>query len=100
MKAPIYQKFIFIYALIVILSFSFVAIGSSDMILNHLVNETADTLYQEANLLSTGYAQDYYRSQTASSLEEVHEHLSTLGTYLDARIWIILKSKRISILFL
>ena len=89
MKAPIYRKFIFIYALIVLLSFGFVAVGSSDMILNHIVNQKADTLYQEANLLSTGYAQDYYRSQTASSLEEVHDHLSTIGTYLESDIWMM-----------
>jgi len=89
MKLSIYVKFIIIYTVAAILCFVFVAEGTSRMIMNHMTTEKADTLYQEAVLLSTSYAEDYYRSQTASSLETVHSHLSALDAYLNARIWMI-----------
>ena len=89
MKLSIYVKFIIIYIAAAIIGFIFVAEGTSRMIMNHMTTEKADTLYQEAILLSTNYAEDYYRSRTASSLETVHSHFSALDTYLNARIWMI-----------
>ena len=89
MKHSIYVKFIIIYIVAAILCFVFVAEGTSKLIMNHMTADKAATLYQEAVLLSTNYAEDYYRSQTASSIETVHSHLSALDTYLNARIWLI-----------
>ena len=59
------------------------------MIMNHMTTEKANLLYQEAALLSTDYAEDYYRSQTAASLETVHSHLNAIAIYLNADIWMI-----------
>lgn len=59
------------------------------MIMNHMTTKKADTLYREAVLLSTDYAEDYYRSRSASSLETVHSHLNAIGTYLNVDIWMI-----------
>ena len=59
------------------------------MLMNHLTTEKADTLYQEAMLLATDYTQEYYVSQTASSLETVHSHLNVIAMHLDADIWMI-----------
>ena len=59
------------------------------MLMNHLTIEKADTLYQEAMLLATDYTQEYYVSQTASSLETVHSHLNVIAMHLDADIWMI-----------
>ena len=89
MKTSILVKFIIIYVLAAILSFTFVAEATSWMILNHITNEKADTLYKEAVLLSTEYATDYYNSRAASSLETVHSHFNTIGTYLNAEIWML-----------
>lgn len=89
MKTSILVKFIVIYVFAAILSFTFVAEATSWMILNHMTNENADTLYKEAVLLSTEYATDYYHSRTASSLETVHSHFNTIGTYLNAEIWML-----------
>ena len=89
MKRSIYSKFIFIYIVAAILSFLFVAEGTSRMIMNHMTTKKADTLYKEAVLLSTDYAEDYYRSRTASSLETVYSHLDVIATYLNAEIWMI-----------
>ena len=89
MKISVYVKFIIIYLAAAVLSFVFVAEGTSRMIMNHMTNKKADTLYRESVLLSTEYAEDYYRSATAASLETVHSHFSTIGTYLNADIWMI-----------
>lgn len=89
MKRSIYTKFIFIYLAAALLSFIFVAKFTSDMILNHMTTERADILYQEATLLSTDYAEKYYESQSASSLETVHSHLNAIALYLNADIWMI-----------
>lgn len=89
MKISIYVKFILIYVAAAILSFVFVTFGTSHMIMNHMTTEKADTLYREAALLSTEYAEDYYRTKTASSLETVHSHLNAIATYLSADIWLI-----------
>lgn len=89
MKLSIYAKFILIYIVAAILSFIFVTEGTSRMIMNHMTTKKADTLYREAALLSTDYAEDYYRSLTASSLETVHSHLNAISTYLNTDIWMI-----------
>ena len=89
MKLSIYTKFILLYLTAAICSFIFVTEGTSRMLLDHMVTEKADLLYQEAALLSTDYAQNYYESQTASSLETVHTHLNAIATYLNADIWMI-----------
>lgn len=89
MKRSIYTKFIFIYIIAAILSFLLVSVGTSRLILDHIITEKAETLYKEASLLSTDYAEDYYRSRTASSLEPVHAHLNAIATYLSVDIWMI-----------
>ena len=89
MKRSIYTKFIFIYIIAAIASFILVAVGTSRLILDHMITEEAETLYKEATLLSSDYAEDYYRSRTASSLETVHSHLGAIATYLDVDIWLI-----------
>ncbi len=89
MKISIYIKFILIYIAAAILAFAFVAGGTSQMIMNHVTTKKADTLYREAVVLSTEYAEDYYRPKTASSLETVHSHLNAISTYLNADIWMI-----------
>ena len=89
MKLSIYVKFILIYLVAALLSFIFVTEGTSRMIMEHMTTEKAGLLYQEAALLSTDYAEEYYRSQTAASLETVHSHLNAIAIYLDADIWMI-----------
>ena len=89
MKKSIYAKFIFIYAATAVLSFVFVSSATSKMIMNHMTTEKADDLYREAALLSTEYAEEYYRSKSASSLETVYSHLSAISTYMNANIWMI-----------
>lgn len=89
MKISIYVKFILIYLMAALLSFIFVTEGTSRIMMNYIITKKADLLYEEAALLSTDYAEDYYRSQTTSSLETVHSHLNAIATYLNADIWMI-----------
>lgn len=89
MKISVYVKFIMIYLITAVLSFIFVACGTSHLIMNHLIREKADALYREASLLANDYAKEYYRSRTASSLEMVSLHLNALDAYLDSDIWMI-----------
>ena len=89
MKLSIYIKFVIIYVVAAVLSFIFVAEGTSRMITNHVTTEKADNLYREALLLSTEYAEDYYRSRSATSLETVASHLNAIATYINADIWMI-----------
>ena len=89
MKLSIYIKFVIIYVVAAVLSFVFVAEGTSRMITNHVTTEKADNLYREALLLSTEYAEDYYHSRSATSLETVYSHLNAIATYINADIWMI-----------
>lgn len=89
MKISVYTKFIIIYILFAVLGFVFVTEGTSRMLMDYLTTQKADTLYREATYLSTTYAEDYYRSRTASSLDTIREHLKSVAAYLDSDIWIM-----------
>lgn len=89
MKHSIYLKLIIIYVFTALLSFLFVTEGTSSMLMDHIVTEKANVFYKEASMLSTDYAEEYYRSHTASSLETVCSHLDVIADYLNAKIWMI-----------
>ncbi len=89
MRKSIYTKFVIFYLIFAVVSFLFVSTKTSDMILDHLTTEHAETLYKEATLLSSTYAENYYRNQTTPSLETVRKHLNAVDTFLDAEIWMI-----------
>lgn len=89
MKLSIYVKFILIYAASALISFAVVAGGTSEIILKHLTTKKADTLYREAALLSSNYAEAYYRSKNSYSLETVRSYLNPVSTFLESKIWMI-----------
>lgn len=89
MKRSIYVKFIVIYIMTAIFGFVFVASAASDLLLNHLITQKADTLYQEAALLSSDYAEDYYHFKNEASLENMYSQLRMIDIYLDSDIWIV-----------
>lgn len=89
MKRSIYVKFVVIYIITAILGFVFVAFVSSDQLLKYLTTQKADTLYQEAALLSSDYAEDYYHLKNEASLENIHSQLRMIDIYLDSDIWLV-----------
>ena len=92
MRKTLYLKLILAYIIFGLFGFVVVATFVSDMTINHLTKEKADSLYREATLIANTYATDLYNSE--ASLEAVKAQLDALDTYLDATIWIINPSGR------
>lgn len=89
MKHALYLKFILAYLLFGFLSFFIIATFSSEMMLNQLTKK-ADTLYHEANYISSEFVRSYYsQSPDADSLHTIHSHFQALDTYLNASIWLL-----------
>ena len=90
MKHSLYLKFILTYVVFGFLSFFIIATFSSQMTLNHLTSQKAESLYKEANYISTNFVRSYYsRSQDADSLRAIHSQFQALDTYLGASIWLL-----------
>ena len=90
MKHSLYLKFILTYVVFGFLSFFIIATFSSQMTLNHLTSQKAESLYKEANYISTNIVRSYYsRSQDADSLQAIHSQFQALDTYLGASIWLL-----------
>lgn len=92
MRKTLYLKFIVAYIIFGFFGFIVVATFVSNMTLDHLKKEKADTLYREATLIANSYATDLYNNET--TLDAVKDQLDALSTYLDASIWIINPSGR------
>ena len=90
MKHSLYLKFILIYLVFGLLGFLVIATFSSRMTLNYLTSQESESLYREANYISTNFVRSYYSdSPNASSLEDIHTHFQALDTYLNASIWLL-----------
>ena len=87
-----YLKFILAYFIFGFFGFIVVATFVSNMTLDHLKKDKADSLYREATLIANTYASDLYSSET--TLDAVKTQLDALDTYLNATIWIINPSGR------
>ena len=92
MRKTLYLKFILAYIIFGLFGFLVVATFVSNMILDQLTKERADSLYREAVLIANTYANDLYNSEI--SLEAVKLQLDALDTYLNATLWIINPSGR------
>lgn len=93
MRKTLYLKFILAYIIFGFFGFIVVATFVSNMTIDNLKKEKADSLYREATLIANTYASDLYNSET--TLEAVKSELDALETYLNASIWIINPSGRI-----
>ncbi|MCR4922648.1 MAG: cell wall metabolism sensor histidine kinase WalK [Lachnospiraceae bacterium] len=93
MRKTIYFKFILAYLAFGLLSFLSIAIVSSKMILDDLIKDNANTLYKEANLISTRYAESLYSESLTT--EDVAEQLEAIDTYTSSAIWIINKNGKV-----
>ena len=92
MRKTLYLKLILAYIIFGLFGFVVVATFVSNMTMDHLKKEQADSLYREATLIANTYAVDLYRNEV--SLEAVKMQLDALDTYLDATLWIINPSGR------
>ncbi len=95
MRKTLYLKFILAYLIFGVFSFIMVATFASNMTLEQLKREKAETLYKEATLIADTYAADLYTNDV--SLDTVKHQLDALDIYLDSVIWIINPSGRMVI---
>lgn len=92
MRKTLYLKLLLAYLIFGLFGFVVVATFVSNMTLDHLKKEKADSLYREATLVANTYATDLYNNE--ATLESVKAQLDALDTYMNARIWIINPSGR------
>lgn len=87
MKKTLYSKFLLAYVIFGCFGFIVVATFSSNLTLEHLKREQAETLYKEASLISKTYASELYSNQI--TIESAYTQLNALATYFSAQIWIV-----------
>ena len=92
MRKTLYLKLLLAYLIFGLFGFVVVATFVSNMTLDHLKKEKADSLYREATLVANTYAADLYNNE--ATLESVKNQLDALDTYMNATIWIINPSGR------
>lgn len=93
MRKTLYLKLILAYIIFGLFGFVVVATFVSNMYMDHLKKEQADSLYREATLIANTYASGLYNNEV--SLEVVKSQLDALDTYLNATLWIINPSGRL-----
>lgn len=87
MSRSLYYKFIFGYLVFGLLGFLVISTFSSKMTTEHLMQEKADLLYDEANQLAADCSAVY--SGKAASLETMTAQLSLFSPPLQSEIWIV-----------
>ena len=87
MKRTLYLKLLLGYVAFGILGFLTIATFTSHLSQEYVEQESAESLYREANLIASSYAANYYRSTI--TLEDVQAQISAIAVYLDSDIWIL-----------
>ncbi len=87
MTNSLYSKFILGYLLFGLLGFIIIATFSSHVTQLYLVEEMADTMYDEANLLASTYSDIYLGKDM--SLAAAKPQLNAVSTYLNTQAWVI-----------
>ena len=93
MKKTLYLKFLLAYALFAVFGFIVVATFVANMTEDQGRQREASSLYREATSIADTYAADLYNSET--SIDSVYRQLSTLSSYLNARILVLNPSGRV-----
>lgn len=89
MKRSLYAKLWLTYAIFGLLSFLFISTFISRMTLSHLTEKKAESLYKEANYISSNFVHSYYSDRSNSSLKPIHTQFQALDIYVDASIWLL-----------
>ena len=93
MKRTLYPKLLGGYLIYGLICFIIISTFGYHITFNFLERRDASTLYRESSLISSNYAENYFKRST--TLEEMKTQLSTLSTYLSSEIWIIDKQGQI-----
>ncbi len=92
MRKTLYLKFILAYLIFGFFGFVVVATFVSNMTLDHIKKNHAESLYKEAIQIANTYASDLYKNRT--SLDTVKNQIDALAVYMNSTIWIINPSGR------
>lgn len=87
MSRSLYSKFILGYLLFGLIGFITIATFSSHTTYVYLLEKTADSMYDEANLLASAYS-DIYQGKDLS-LETAKPQLEAVATYLNTQAWVL-----------
>lgn len=87
MKRTLYPKLLAGYLMYGLIGFVIIAVFTYQVTFQFLTRREAASLYREAALISSNYAQNYFSQST--TLEELQDQLSTLSAYLSGQIWIM-----------
>ncbi|MCR5603742.1 MAG: HAMP domain-containing histidine kinase [Lachnospiraceae bacterium] len=86
-RKTLYLKLILAYLAFGLVSFVLISTLFSKLTFEHLLNDKAAALYKEATLISTRYADSFYRASLEA--EDVRDQLEAIDTFTQAAIWII-----------
>ena len=87
MTHSLYSKFILGYLLFGLIGFITIATFSSHTTYVYLLEKTADSMYDEANLLASAYS-DIYQGKDLS-LEIAKPQLEAVSAYLNTQAWVL-----------
>lgn len=87
MKHSLYYKFILGYLVFGFLGFVAIATVSSGMMHNHLVEERAEAMYDEANLIASAYSSVYQGKK--QDLNSAYPQLQAVAEFVKAEIWVV-----------
>ncbi|MEY8338583.1 HAMP domain-containing sensor histidine kinase [Lachnospiraceae bacterium 62-35] len=84
----LYYKFIIGYLIFGFLGFVTIATLASQLTYRYLIQEKAELLYDEANLIAGKYSSPYQGKQ-ATELSAAYPQLNAIATFLQADIWVV-----------
>lgn len=87
MKHSLYYKFILGYLVFGLLGFAAVGTFSDRMMKQHLLEEKAEVMYDEANLIASSYSSFY--SGKKQDLNAAYSQLQAAAEFLRAEIWVV-----------
>lgn len=87
MTHSLYSKFVLGYLLFGLLGFITIATFSSHITYRYLLDETSDSMYDEANLLASSYS-DIYQGKNVD-FSSVEPQLQAVATYLHAQACVL-----------
>ncbi len=89
MKRTLTLKFILSFAAVLLLSFLFTSTIGSGMIEKNVLKRTSTRIYNLASDVSDRQAQEYYDSDSSSSLSLLYDELQSIASAEQVEIWII-----------
>ena len=87
MKKRLYLKLLIGYVIFGILGFILVSTFSSHYTYEYIEDTEVDRLYREANMIASTYASNYFNEDI--TVDDLHDSLATLSTYLSSEIWVM-----------